>query len=437
MENENKEQILRRRKEIERELEDLLKETRSDFTLAHVLDAIYNEEESDDMMKIVAMFDRGGDASELENILDLVADAWNYLPHKILGGLSPAEKSLERGVDKIKFTPKKFNNVYQFKITLKDIAPPVWRRILVPENYTFFDLHCAIQDAMGWTDSHLHEFRTISPRREEVKYIRLPDEDAEEPFFREHEEKISDWFSLEKNTKINYDYDFGDSWEHLIELEKILPAEAKVKYPVCLDGKRACPPEDCGGIPGYEDLIEIMKNHKHPEYKEMKEWLGGILDPEAFNIQEIEFENPQKRFKEIAQYLQISPEKENFAGEEDDFWENDFKVSVGAGAKNGKLRFYFVLKKAKDNFSTKEKTDIEKTIKMIGPALGYEIEEIEFNGEYFLVSALGRADLAPGDLTDACAMALQTRDIKISKDCLIINTGRPSWEEIKKNMSKK
>lgn len=91
MEIESKQQILERRREIERELVEMLKKTESDFTLDHVRGAIYNEEESDDMMKVVAMFDRGGDASEIENVLELVTDAWNYFPHKVLGGISPAE----------------------------------------------------------------------------------------------------------------------------------------------------------------------------------------------------------------------------------------------------------------------------------------------------------------------------------------------------------
>ena len=95
MEIENKEQILQRGHEIEQEIVDMLKETESDFTLDHVRDVIYNEEDNDDMMKVVAMFDRGGDASEIENILELVTDAWNYFPHKVLGGISPAEKLLE------------------------------------------------------------------------------------------------------------------------------------------------------------------------------------------------------------------------------------------------------------------------------------------------------------------------------------------------------
>lgn len=95
MEIENIENILARRKEIEGEIVDMLKETESDFTLDHVRDAIYNEEDNDDMMKVVAMFDRGGDASELSNVLELVTDAWNYFPHKVLGGISPAEMLLK------------------------------------------------------------------------------------------------------------------------------------------------------------------------------------------------------------------------------------------------------------------------------------------------------------------------------------------------------
>ena len=95
MKTESKQQILKRRKELEQELTNMLKETKSDFTLDYVKDAIDSEEDNDDMMKIVAMFDRGGDASELSNVLELVTDAWNYFPHKILGGISPAEKLLE------------------------------------------------------------------------------------------------------------------------------------------------------------------------------------------------------------------------------------------------------------------------------------------------------------------------------------------------------
>jgi len=95
MQIDNLETILARRKEIEGEIMDMLKETKSDFTLDHIRDAIYHEEDNDDMMKVVAMFDRGGDASELSNVLELITDAWNYFPHEVLSGISPAEKILE------------------------------------------------------------------------------------------------------------------------------------------------------------------------------------------------------------------------------------------------------------------------------------------------------------------------------------------------------
>ncbi|MDP2692936.1 MAG: hypothetical protein Q8O88_04825 [bacterium] len=95
METESKQQIIKRRKELEQELVDMLKETESGFSLQDVQDAIFNEEDNDDMMKVVAMFDRGGDASELSNVLELATDAWNYFPHKIMNGLSPADKLLE------------------------------------------------------------------------------------------------------------------------------------------------------------------------------------------------------------------------------------------------------------------------------------------------------------------------------------------------------
>lgn len=96
----SKQQILEHRKEIEQELVEILKETESDFTLDHIRDVIYHEDDNDDMMKVVAIFDRGGDASELENILELVTDAWNYFPHKVLDGISPAEKLLEHKPNK-------------------------------------------------------------------------------------------------------------------------------------------------------------------------------------------------------------------------------------------------------------------------------------------------------------------------------------------------
>ncbi len=194
---------------------------------------------------------------------------------------------------------KKYNQVYQFRITLKGIKPPIWRRIQVPEIYTFWDLHVAIQDAMGWDDYHFHEFEVVNLSTGLKVNIGIPT--PEDEFFSREvlpgwKEKIADFFSMENRTA-RYVYDFGDDWEHKIQLEKILPREKGVKYPICIKGKRACPPEDCGGVWGYAELLEIIKDPRHEEYEEMMEWLGGDFDPEHFDVNEVSFDDPDRRRK--------------------------------------------------------------------------------------------------------------------------------------------
>jgi len=191
---------------------------------------------------------------------------------------------------------KKYNQVFQFKITLKGIKPPIWRRIQVPETYTFWDLHVAIQDAMGWDDYHLHEFELVNPLTGLKQSIGSPDKEFDREVFPELKQKLVDSFSMENRSAV-YTYDFGDNWEHKIQLEKILPREEGVTYPICIKGKRACPPEDCGGIWRYAELLEILGNPNHEEYEEMLEWLGGEFDPEKFNVEEISFGDPEKRRK--------------------------------------------------------------------------------------------------------------------------------------------
>ena len=192
-------------------------------------------------------------------------------------------------------------NVYQFKISLKGIEPKIWRRIQVPESYTFWDLHVAIQDSMGWDDYHLHSFTLKNPVTGEKKEIGIPSDDIfadEMPTLTGWKEKISKWFT-EKNMKAKYVYDFGDDWHHEVRMEKISPKVEKGRYPRCIAGERACPPEDCGGIWGYHNLLEIISNPAHEEYEEMMEWLGGGYDPEAFAPAKVEFDNPKERLKNI------------------------------------------------------------------------------------------------------------------------------------------
>ncbi len=186
---------------------------------------------------------------------------------------------------------KKFKNVYQFKITLKDTKPPIWRRIQVPETYRFLDLHVAIQDAMGWTDSHLYQFDILNPLQNVMVEIGLPEGNN---YLKSKQEKIADYFS-ETNNKAEYCYDFGDNWLHKLQLEKILPADPELDYPVCLAGKLACPLEDCGGVWGYYNMLEALEDPKHPDHEDILDWVGEDFDPKDFDPEEVIFDDPKAR----------------------------------------------------------------------------------------------------------------------------------------------
>lgn len=199
---------------------------------------------------------------------------------------------------KVSFQSKKSSEpkIYQLKITIKDIKPPIWRRILISDQVNFHELHLAIQDFFNWGNYHLHEFhfpREKNPRHK-ISLLGLdPDgnlpDDLDSDFLnhydaREDEVRLYDVFS--KNCLIGgYLYDFGDNWEHSIKLEKVYPFKKGFKGPLCVGGKRAAPPEDCGGSWGYQDLLEILSNKNHREYNEMKEWVGSTFNPEKMDVQ--------------------------------------------------------------------------------------------------------------------------------------------------------
>jgi len=191
------------------------------------------------------------------------------------------------------------NIVFQFKITLKGISPIIWRRIQVPSKYSFWDLHVAIQDSMGWFDCHLHAFRLKRPHGQKMLEIGIPTDDFDDiEILPGWDELVANYF-IEPGKTAEYEYDFGDSWHHEILLEGVLLKEKGLKYPVCIDGQRACPSEDCGGIWGYENLLEILRDPNHEEYESMMEWLSGWYgkyDPEAFYPKKIKFDNPKKRW---------------------------------------------------------------------------------------------------------------------------------------------
>lgn len=191
------------------------------------------------------------------------------------------------------------DRVYQFKITLGGIQPPIWRRIQVPDSYNFWDLHVAIQDAMGWQDSHLHLFRIASPRNGMMEMFGIPDDDG----FEGDPVTLPGWeYSMAPSfpkvgTSAVYEYDFGDDWQHEVVLEEVAARLPRKKYPACVAGARACPPEDCGGIPGYEEMLQIIQNPAHEEHESMLEWLGGGYNPDAFDPEKVRFDDPHKRWK--------------------------------------------------------------------------------------------------------------------------------------------
>jgi hypothetical protein len=187
---------------------------------------------------------------------------------------------------------KTFEKVYQLKLYMKGIIPQIWRRIQVPENYTFFDLHEAIQAVMSWDDYHLHEFEMLNPKTGKLDRIGAKGDDydyfGDESLVLEKKTKLSDYFTLENKDAL-YTYDFGDNWQVKVKLEKILPKIEGGDYPICTEGKRASVPEDNGGIGSYMYKLEVLKDPQHEDYEDTLEWLGEDFDPEYFDPKEISF----------------------------------------------------------------------------------------------------------------------------------------------------
>lgn len=167
-------------------------------------------------------------------------------------------------------------SIISLKVTLRGVKPPIWRRLLMPGLMTLGDLHFAIQATMGWQNCHLHAF----------------DIDGRQYGERDTDNDVADedrliLMSLVKSgiSRFSYRYDFGDNWEHAVIIEKIQPAIEGKSYPACVGGKRNCPPEDCGGIWGYENLLKIIADPTHREHAEQIEWLGEEFDPEEFSAE--------------------------------------------------------------------------------------------------------------------------------------------------------
>ena len=167
--------------------------------------------------------------------------------------------------------------IYQLKITLEGIEAPIWRRILIDPTMNMEELHYVTQSVMGWMAEHLFEF-TGGDRK-----LVDPSQDVEEGEALADEVLISQAFP-KVGDKLTYRYDFEDNWSHEVELEKITEIDDAIQYPICVDGARACPPEECGGIEGYLNVLHVLSDPKGEDYEELSEWLGGEYDAEEFDV---------------------------------------------------------------------------------------------------------------------------------------------------------
>lgn len=171
--------------------------------------------------------------------------------------------------------------VHQLKITLHESKPPIWRRVLLPSSATLFQLHGVIQESFGWIGYHLHECEIAGTRYGDAEDDDGWDDDDDE-LIDEHSVTLAEL--APSGTTFTYTYDFGDNWRHDIEVEDVVAADPKVHYPHCTAGKRACPPEDVGGMGGYHEFLAAIADPSHPEHAERLESVDGSFDPEACDL---------------------------------------------------------------------------------------------------------------------------------------------------------
>jgi hypothetical protein len=202
------------------------------------------------------------------------------MPKKTNAAQEKPSGAVSRTRPKVAKPPARSAAVYQLKITLNDIRPPVWRRVQT-KDVTLARLHEIIQVVMPWDDYHLHLFEVGGERYGDPQ--QWPKEFGDDLDTLDERKLKLGQMVADGVRKFTYEYDMGDGWRHTITVEKTLPADRGVKYPRCVDGQRACPPEDCGGPWGYGDFVEAIQNPAHEQHEELLEWVGGEFDPEAFD----------------------------------------------------------------------------------------------------------------------------------------------------------
>jgi hypothetical protein len=186
----------------------------------------------------------------------------------------------------------------QYLVVLAGTDPLVWRRIRVPATYSFWDLHVAIQDAMGWLDYHLHRFQLTDPRSGTTLRIGIPDPDvpADRSMTAGWKEFPID-YSSGGSSVIDYLYDFGDDWRHALIFEGFERSDRPPVGPKCVAGAGACPPEDAGGPHRYATVLAALRDPDHPEHQDLIDWAGGAIDPSDFSVADVSFDDPQERWE--------------------------------------------------------------------------------------------------------------------------------------------
>jgi hypothetical protein len=234
-----------------------------------------------------------------QRVITLDLPEWTTIRRKVESATNPnaydmRSRSLHQALESIQTVTEEASRngyiplsqrLYQFKITLRGVRPSIWRRIQV-KNCTLDKLHEHIQTAMGWTNSHLHHFRIDGTYFGDPM---LMEEDFDDMSYQDSTvTKIRDILPRGgKRFVFEYEYDFGDSWEHEILFEGCPRAEPGGRYPLCLEGGRACPPEDIGGVSGYRDFVESLEDQEHEEHEDSVNWIGGHFDPEEFDAMKV------------------------------------------------------------------------------------------------------------------------------------------------------
>lgn len=193
-------------------------------------------------------------------------------------------------------------DLLRLRVELLNVEPPIWRELLVPARFSFWDLHVAIQDSMGWWDTHLHDFRISDNFGGEDRRFGIPDEEwgfgDEADVDAGWEHRVIDHLDTPGDTAL-YSYDYGDGWRHQVTLLGIEPRSKGQRYPQCIAGERACPPEDCGGPHRYACLLEAIADPGHSKHDELRAWVSPAFDPERFDPKAIRFAQPTRRLRQL------------------------------------------------------------------------------------------------------------------------------------------